>query len=481
MKKLFTTISAMLFLSVFAQAQVVINEILYNIPGNTEAEEFIEFYNAGSTAVDLQNYTFTQGVTHTFTGGTIAPGGYFVIVEDSTAYHNTFGMAPDAVWTTGGLSNSGEDITLYDNNGVLVDSVNYDDVAPWPTDADGNGRSLQLCDHTTDNNIAGNWGITNTAAGVNSTSDSLYATPGAANNCVTITPPPPPTYPLYTIQQVNGVDSNGVADSLNVTCEIRGVAHCQDFRGGSGLDFPILNSNNSAGLRVFNFNDINNYTVAEGDSLHMWGTVNQFSGLLQFIPDSIHVVSQGNATATPMVVTALNESTENRLISLVGVHIVDTSAWTGTGSGFNVQVTTGNTDTFTLRIDNNTDLYNQPAPLGSFNVTGFGGQFDSSNPHTSGYQLQPCSMGIITSTDKIENQAAIAIFPNPTYGVLNVQSSVEIESISIFNNIGQEVKHLNNVNTNMAQVATQELANGVYFIRIVAGSKLTTKQFQVAK
>lgn len=484
MKKLFSTLSAILLVSFAAHSQVVINEILYNDPSaGADEEEFIELHNTGATAVNLLDYTFTQGVVHTFTGGTIPAGGYFVIAVDSAFFHNAFGMAPDAVWTSGGLSNSGEDITLYDNNGVLVDSVDYDDATPWPTSPDGDGYSLQLCDPATDNNDAANWGTSNLGTGLSSTGvDSLFATPGMMNACVTVVPPPPPSYPLYTFDQINDVDSSGNADSLNVTCELRGIAHCIDLRGGSGLDFPFANSDNSAGIRVFTFSDVDAYSVTAGDSLHIWGTVSQFNGLLQFSPDSIAVISQGNATASPMMVTQLSEMTENRLVMFTGMSLVDTAEWTGTGSGFNVRITNGSTDTITVRIDNDVDLYSMPAPLGTFSISGWVTQFDASIPRDEGYTLSTCGMSMLTNTTKVEaNSQQVSIFPNPAATVLNVQSATEIQAITVHNTLGQAVLNISNVNNYTTQITTNNLDNGVYIISIVTNNKVMTQQFQVVK
>jgi len=484
MKKLFSTLSAILLISFAAHSQIVINEILYNDPGSgTDIEEFIELHNIGATAVNLLDYTFTEGVNHTFTGGMIPAGGYFVIAVDSTAFHNAFGMAPDATWTSGGLSNGGEDITLYDNNGVFVDSVNYDDAAPWSTDADGLGASLQLCDPLTDNNDGANWGISNIGTGLSVTGvDSLYATPGMVNSCVTVVPPPPPSYPLYTFDQINDVDTSGNADSLNVTCELRGIAHCIDLRGGTGLDFPFANSDNSAGIRVFTFSDVDAYSVTAGDSLHIWGTVTQFNGLLQFSPDSIAVISQGNATASPMMVTQLSEIVENRLVMFTGMSLVDTAEWTGTGSGFNVRITNGSVDTITLRVDNDVDLYSMPAPLGTFSISGWVTQFDPSAPRNEGYTLSTCGMNMLTNTTKVENNSTqVSIFPNPAASVLNIQSATEIETIIVHNTLGQAVLNINNVNTYTTQIATNNLENGVYIISILTGNKVMTQQFQVVK
>lgn len=483
MKKIFTLFAALAFVYT-ANAQIVINEILYNIPGTGELEEFIEIHNAGSSPVNMNNYTFTQGVTYTFPNISIPAGGYYIICEDSMAFYTSFGISTDGVWV-GALSNGGEDITLRDGLGAFVDSVDYEPTAPWPLEAAGQGRSLQLCDPMTDNNNGANWGITNVANGYNtqSTTDSLYATPGTANVCQAAPPPPPVSYPLYTFDQVNDIDGSGVADSLGVTCELRGIAHCLDYRGGTGYDFPFANSNNSAGIRLFSFNDLNTYSFTAGDSLHVFGTVTQFNGLLQFDPDSIYLVSQGNNTASAITVTTVTETYENRYVAITGVHIVDTSAWTGTGSGFNVQVTDGSSDTTTVRIDNDNPYYSQPAPLGTFDIYGWGGQFDSSIPRTEGYQLLPCEMGIITSTEQVfETNSEINVYPNPAKNSINFNSSINNIVVEIFDITGKTLKTVNASNT-ITSIALNSFANGVYFYTITdsKGKTIATNKFIVAK
>ncbi|MCI2228835.1 Ig-like domain-containing protein, partial [Polaribacter sp. MSW13] len=140
-------------------ANIVISEIMYNTPeSGIDVYEYIELYNAGTATVDLTGYTFSQGVTHTFTTGSIGVGEYFVIAINATKLDEAFGDGTaDAQWTSGSLSNGGEDIELLDNLSRVVDYVNYDDNTPWPTGADGDGPSIELRDVTFDNNVAANW------------------------------------------------------------------------------------------------------------------------------------------------------------------------------------------------------------------------------------------------------------------------------------------------------------------------------------
>ena len=197
-----------------------------------------------------------------------------------------------------------------------------------------------------------------------------------------------PTIPTYTISDVTGIDADGVADSLGVLCKVVGTVMGVDLQGSAtAIQFTIHDG--SDGLGVYSSAPAaQSYTVMEGDQVRLIGTISQFNGLTQINPDSIVFISANNTLPTPTVVTQLGENTESELVTFTSAILVDPSQWTGSGSGFNVDITNG-TDTIAMRIDNDVDLYSQAAPTGAFDVTGIGGQYDFSSPHTSGYQLLP--------------------------------------------------------------------------------------------
>ena len=176
-----TTKIAVVFALVFnfVFTQVVINEIHYN-PGSSQGSdydyEFLELYNAGAAAVDMSGWSFTQGVTHVFADGTsLAAGGYMVVSVPGAASQGSLDTNPydpygdglmdnGAVvveWTSGGLTNGGEDITIVDATGAVMDSVDYEDgtnaYGDWGTAHDGGGSSLELIDATSDNSLAASW------------------------------------------------------------------------------------------------------------------------------------------------------------------------------------------------------------------------------------------------------------------------------------------------------------------------------------
>ena len=188
MKKLFTTLFLLAFTLGFTQAQIVINEIMYNSPdGGQDSTEYIELFNNSGSSVNLTGWSFTQGLTHEFESGTfLGANAYLVVAGDAQAMMDVYGI--NAIeWTLGGLNNGGETITLADQNGTEIDMVEFDDSFPWPTGADGNGSSLELCSPNKDNSNAVNWFDATNPTGAILEGVEVLGTPGAAN---TATCPP---------------------------------------------------------------------------------------------------------------------------------------------------------------------------------------------------------------------------------------------------------------------------------------------------
>ncbi len=203
-------------------------------------------------------------------------------------------------------------------------------------------------------------------------------------------------YTPYTIGEVTTNDADLRPDSLDVYVSLKGIVHCIDFDGNAGYSFTIIDSNND-GINVFNFNDVDGYVVTEGDSITVNGQIDFFNGLTQIFAEEIVLETQGNPTQTPMVVTALDESTESQYITLENLTLVNNeTTWPSNG---NVDVTDGN-NTFVIRIDGDSPLAGTNTPNGPFDATGLGGQFDNSGaPFDAGYQLFPCSINPLCNVD----------------------------------------------------------------------------------
>ncbi len=146
---------------------IVINEINYHSPDTCDTGDWVELYNAGATTIDLSGWFLQDGGHNYFNlpANTILPSdGYLVLVQDSAlfqAIHPTvtnfiggFGNSPTGGF---GLSGAGEWISINNADRSYMDTVHYDDVLPWPEEADGLGSSLMLIDPSLDNALPSSW------------------------------------------------------------------------------------------------------------------------------------------------------------------------------------------------------------------------------------------------------------------------------------------------------------------------------------
>ena len=125
-----------------------ITEIMYNPPG-VGGVEFIELQNIGVAAITLAGAFFEDGnpfsTQFTFGSVTLQPGQFCVVTNDSAAFQTLYGTnITIAGQYTGSLNNDGERITLRDSENNVILDFTYADVAPWPTAADGGGKSIEV-------------------------------------------------------------------------------------------------------------------------------------------------------------------------------------------------------------------------------------------------------------------------------------------------------------------------------------------------
>ncbi len=547
----------------YGHAQIVITEIMYNPPeSGTDSLEYFELYNNSSSTVDISNWTFTQGVTHTFAQGTsMAAGEYLVLAVNASAFSSVFGFQP-LVWTAGALTNSGEDIELRDAANNVIDYVDYKNAAPWPTGANGMGHSLVLCDPNADNSLPENWQDALTSTGKTINGFEVFGNPGAASDCpsgvtalddnyivtsgatatlhvlmndilpgsasptvVVITQAPQQgsavvsstnntiaytpnsgycgndmftyrvcegadcdeatvtitvrCYPQYSIDQINDVNANGEADSVGIYCELTATVYGVDLRPG-GLQFTMIDDTNT-GITVFSAVNDYGYTVTEKDKITVRGQINLFNGLLQILPDTLFKVSANNPLVNPLVVQTHDEGIESKLIRINNLKYLDPAQWaTGMGSGFSVFMVSDDhpSDTIQVRIDNDVDLFNLPAPPAPFDLIGIGGQFDNSNPYTSGYQIAPRytpDVSTLVGLKEADFSAQVSLAPNPASDVLNIRSETAFDALRIFDAYGHLVQTVKRPGL-QEQLNVQHFAPGVYFVRFEKdGAAWTTR------
>lgn len=174
---------------------VVINEIMYNPPWNSQAQmtdeqyEWIELYNPTVAAVDLSGYRLTTNQQYEFiipAGTKLEAGGYLIVAADIRAFTGglPFGWAVDCpvLGNSGNdtriLSNAGDTVRLLDPKGRIVDEVSYTDRLPWPVEASGTGSTLELKSPLLDNTLPSSWSA--------SSEREFLGTPGRPNSVIAI-------------------------------------------------------------------------------------------------------------------------------------------------------------------------------------------------------------------------------------------------------------------------------------------------------
>ena len=336
---------------------LVINEFLAATDlccddGNGEMEDFIEIYNPGDEAIDIGGLWVTDDLddagdweqipTTDATTTTVAAGGHIVIWADKD--QDTQGILhTDDIK----LSGDGEEIGLIFISGtdtIFVDSLSFGE----QTDDISYGRYPDG---------SANWESFNTP------------TPGAANqtNPQTITA-------IYDIQYVTDPSTDDESPLNGQEVTISGVV-TTEFWGGGNSHLYVQDSTGgwngiivyqSGGWDEFNFSSSQGtvHSVAEGDSVTLTGTVNEYYGLTQII-DVTECMIHGSAAIMiePTVVTPGQvmtggddaEKFESCLIAVHDVSVDDPDIGYGEWS-----ITDG---TNSVRVDDRWDYYYWPDSL----------------------------------------------------------------------------------------------------------------------
>ena len=120
--------------------------------------EFIEIINNSSSTLDLTGiYIGGLGLTYQFPSGASINGQKSIYLSnESESFKERYGFEPFDEFSRS-LSNDGQEILLRDGYGNIIDQVTYNDVLPWPENADGEGAFLKLISLGLDNSLASSW------------------------------------------------------------------------------------------------------------------------------------------------------------------------------------------------------------------------------------------------------------------------------------------------------------------------------------
>jgi hypothetical protein len=145
-----------------ADNKIVINEINYNSSPDKDTKDWVELYNSGKSTVNLKGWIISDGAPdsgYIFPSDIIlSPGEYTVVCREISAFKKFF---PRILNVTGdlnfGLSSSGDDVNLYDEEGNLIDYVRFTPEYPWPVETESSGASIELVNPEEDNSLGKNW------------------------------------------------------------------------------------------------------------------------------------------------------------------------------------------------------------------------------------------------------------------------------------------------------------------------------------
>ncbi len=186
-----------------------------------------------------------------------------------------------------------------------------------------------------------------------------------------------------TIFAVEGV----VTTSINLTTDSHVLFYMQE---------------GDAGIAVF-YRDLPGENVPQlGDRVRVVGPLAHFNGLLELVPSAgdpntgMAVLAQDQPLpeAVELDLSLVNDPAAMDRLEASLVRITDATIDRTDGETFpdpsgNLTILGPNGDEFTLRVDSRTDIGGQSIPDGFVTVTGVVGQFDTSDPRSSGYQILP--------------------------------------------------------------------------------------------
>lgn len=188
-------------------------------------------------------------------------------------------------------------------------------------------------------------------------------------------------------------DASGNPIRLDTVFTVSGIVTTSTQFGNNG---PSSLQDNTAGISVYGSAFAGNVNI--GDSVTLTSTVAQYNGLTQFdffSTGSVVTVHKSNVIVEPKIVT-LNEISaqtwngieeiEGSLVRVNDIQINSSGTFTG-GTNYSITDATGSLE---MRIDNEvSSIIGSSIPTSSIDIIGIVGQYDPSEPRSTGYQILP--------------------------------------------------------------------------------------------
>lgn len=466
MEKLYTLI---LFLPIFTNAQIVINEVDADTPG-TDTAEFIELYSA-TPNTDLTGYTVvfyngsddkSTGDPIDLTGHSTDANGFFVIGNSGvtgasiTINSNAIQNGPDAVALfQDDASNFPNDTEITTTN--LIDVVVYDT-------SDGDDSVL----------LSGFGETTQWDENMNSDKDNQSLQLISDGSYFAMTPTPnaqntePSAITYSSVATISDLRAGTVGDYYELTGEAvvtytrsnRNQKYIQDASGA------ILIDDSSGKITT-------SYTAGDGMT-GLKGKLSEYNDLLQFVPEEDPGAPSSNGnTVTPQTVTISDlltdhEPYESEVVRLENVTISEANGTAAFSPNTNYKINDG-TDSMTLRTSFNEAVYiDKVMTTGQVSFNAFVSEF--------GGTPQVIPMSDQTTLDFLDLDVLnFAIYPNPVQTKLNFSGLTNLVQVSVFDMLGK--LHMQAEVINTLDVST--LKSGLYMLEIK--NEKSSKVFKMLK
>ena len=216
---------------------------------------------------------------------------------------------------------------------------------------------------------------------------------------------------IFAPSDVDGVNERGDTAFENVRVTVEGAITDNVIEGGKGAYIA-----GSGGILIYDGSSsfVADESLDVGDQIRITSTVDNYRGKGELVAGlgGFEIMPQGTTTVTPEVISMdylgsepfAGEAKDGDLVTINNVHFQD-SDW-GPWSGGTYSIDVGG-QTGTLYVDWDTNLPGDGPVPSIANVTGILGQYDTSVPYDSGYQIMPRSLSDI---DTVQVPVELSIF-----------------------------------------------------------------------
>ncbi len=209
-----------------AVGSVVINEVAWAGTSDNSNDEWVELYNAGSLAVNLEGWKLKDDgvVVYTFGPITIPPKGYLLLEDQENAVAN---VNADIIYNLS-LANTGDSLELVDNTGTRVDIVNASG-GTWYAGSTSEAATMEKKDPLA-GDVAGNFANSTGGSGaLGANGSAIKGTPKTLNSVSAV-----PAGPKIMLSELS---SGNYQAGQEITLEIKAESLSEVFSYGISLDY----------------------------------------------------------------------------------------------------------------------------------------------------------------------------------------------------------------------------------------------------